>query len=170
MQINIMADDRDVTLLAAIEDGLPFCKTPYAEIGSRTSMDETEVLDRLKRMQVTGIIRRFGLVLQHRPLGYRANAMVVFNVPDDQVSEAASKIIEHNFISLCYCRTRHQPSWPYNLYCMIHGQERERVEAQIARLKVNAGLQSFPSQTLFSRRRFKQTGARFSHICEKGGT
>ncbi len=51
MQINIMADDRDVTLLAAIEDGLPFCKTPYAEIGSWTSMNETEVLDRLKRMQ-----------------------------------------------------------------------------------------------------------------------
>ncbi len=168
MQMNIMADDRDVALLAAIEDGLPFCETPYAEIGRRTSMDESEVLDRLRRMNGAGIIRRFGLVLQHRPLGYRANAMVVFNIPDNQVNDAASKIIEHDFVSLCYCRTRHQPAWNYNLYCMIHGRERTRVEAQISLMIENAGLESMPSRTLFSRRRFKQTGARFSHVCNKG--
>jgi hypothetical protein len=45
---------------------------------------------------------------------------------------------------------------------MIHGRQREVVEGQIEELKKSAGLEGFPSKTLFSCRRFKQTGARFS--------
>ncbi len=162
MKPDIMVDERDVELLAAIEDGLPVCAYPYAEIGKLASMSEDEVISRLERMQDTGIIRRFGLVLQHHSLGYKANAMVVWNIPDDLVDEVALRIISHDFITLCYCRTRHAPVWPYNLYCMIHGCERRKVEQQIEMLKHNAGLAEFDSDTLFSVRRFKQRGARFS--------
>jgi hypothetical protein len=100
--------------------------------------------------------------LQHRPLGYKANAMVVWDIPDDEVNELARKITDHDFITLCYCRARRAPLWRYNLYCMIHGRERTLVEQQIDLVKKNAGLEAYASKTLFSRRRFKQIGARFS--------
>ncbi len=157
-----LVDDRDVALLAAIEDGLPFSRRPYAEIGERLQMTEGQVINRLEWMTACGVIRRFGLVLQHRPLGYRANAMVVWDVPDDNVDEAARHIVDHDFVTLCYCRKRSAPQWPFNLYCMIHGRERAEVEEQIKDLKTSASLISYPSRTLFSRRRFKQTGAKFS--------
>ena len=155
-------DAMNLALLAAIEDGLPLCERPYARIGHQLQISEQEVIARLSHMHACGIIRRFGLVLQHRPLGYRANAMVVWDVPDEDVDAAATWITSHEYVTLCYCRKRLANVWPYNLYCMIHGQERARVEAQIAKLKQDAILQKCPSRTLFSRRRFKQTGARFS--------
>lgn len=162
MRMNIEASELDVALLAAIEDGLPLCQRPYAEIAGKLMISENEVIERLERLQSLDIIRRFGLVLQHRPLGYKANAMVVWDIPDDEVNDVASNITTHDFVTLCYCRARRAPVWPYNLYCMIHGRERAAVEAQIALVKKNAGLESYASKTLFSRRRFKQIGARFS--------
>lgn len=162
MHPKFQADDRDITLLAEIEEGLPLAERPFAAVGESLQMTEDEVLVRLGRMQEAGIIKRFGFVLQHRPLGYRANAMVVWNIPDQDVDETAALITQHDFVTLCYCRTRQEPRWPYNLYCMIHGRERDVVEEQILFLKKSAGLEQIDSRTLFSRRRFKQTGARFS--------
>ena len=162
MPFSIKTDDLDLALLAAIEDGLPLCERPFAKIADELSMSEQAVIERFERLQTSGIIKRFGLVLQHRPLGYRANAMVVWDVPDEDIDEVAQNITAHDFVTLCYCRARRAPVWPYNLYCMIHGRERDVVEGQIADLKKSAGLYAYPSKTLFSRRRFKQIGARFS--------
>ncbi|MCP4185616.1 MAG: Lrp/AsnC family transcriptional regulator [Hyphomicrobiales bacterium] len=160
--VNLQIDQHDIRLLGAIEDGLPLCESPYSLIGEQLQMSEEDVINRLSRMQTTGIIRRFGLVLKHRQLGFRANAMVVWDVPDEEIDIVAQKIITHDFVTLCYCRARHPPVWQFNLYCMIHGRERAVVEEQIDGLKKTAGLESYPSKTLFSRRCFKQTGARFS--------
>jgi len=160
--INPCADVRDVEVLAAIEEGLPLCERPFARIGSELAMSEDEVISRLARMKACGIVRRFGIVLQHRSLGYKANAMLVFDVPKEHVDAAAYGIVTHDFVTLCYCRERHPPEWPFNLYCMIHGQDRQLVEQQIAELKERAELGEYKSKTLFSSQRFKQTGARFS--------
>ncbi len=162
MRMDITVEAEDVALLAAIEDGLPLCERPFAAIGEKLGTSEDDVIYRLERMRHLGIIRRFGLVLQHRQLGFCANAMVVWDIPDNQVDEAARGVVAHDFVTLCYCRARKPGVWPYNLYCMIHGRQRQLVEQHIIQLKHNAGLEGFPSQTLFSCRRFKQTGARFS--------
>lgn len=159
--ISINIDDNDLALLAAIQDGLPLCERPFAQIGKTLAMSEGDVIARIENMDRQGIISRFGIVLQHRPLGYGANAMVVWDVPDEKVDDVAKIITAHDFVTLCYCRTRRAPVWQYNLYCMIHGRERPVVEQQIEMLK-KSGLSSYKSQTLFSSRRFKQTGARFS--------
>ncbi len=156
------AGPRDVEVLAAIEEGLPLCERPFARVAQALGMSEDEVISRLARMKACGIMRRFGLVLQHRPLGYCANAMLVFDIPQDRVDRAARAIVAHEFVTLCYCREPHLPDWPYNLYCMIHGRDRQIVEGQIIELKERAQLLGFASKTLFSLRRFKQTGARFS--------
>ena len=162
MAFDRITDQLDLDVLGAIQDGLPLCERPYREIGRQLNMPENEVISRLQRLQANGIIKRFGLVMQHHSLGYRANAMVVFDIHDNQLDDIAAKIISLDFVTLCYARTRQLPRWPFNLYCMIHGRERNVVEQQIARLKQYAGLENTNSKTLFSRRRFKQTGARFA--------
>jgi hypothetical protein len=44
---------------------------------------------------------------------------------------------------------------------MIHGQAREEVEARIATLRREVGLDSCAHEILFSLTRFKQTGAKY---------
>jgi len=65
---------------------LPLAARPYAAIADQLGVDETEVIARLQNLQEQGIIKRMGIVVRHRALGYRANAMVVWDVPDDQVA------------------------------------------------------------------------------------
>jgi hypothetical protein len=64
-------------------------------------------------------------------------------------------------VTLCYQRPRHLPDWPYNLFCMVHGQDRNEVRACIQRLVDSMALGNIRHDVLFSGRRFKQRGARY---------
>jgi siroheme decarboxylase len=148
-------------LIEAIQDGLPLIARPYRAIGARLGMTEQAVIGRLRGMVDAGIIKRLGVVVRHRELGYRANAMVVWNVPDEQVEDIGRRLGDIDCVTLCYQRPRRLPDWPYNLFCMVHGQDRDDVLACIGRLVEALGLGEIPHAVLFSRRRFKQRGARY---------
>jgi DNA-binding Lrp family transcriptional regulator len=151
----------DRRLIAAIQDGLPLVERPFQTVGEAIGLSEDEVIAGLQRLIGDGTIKRFGIVVRHRELGYRANAMVVWDVPDEQVKGAGQRLAELPFITLCYRRPRRPPAWPYNLFCMIHGRERAPVLAQIEAAARAAGLDGRPRAVLFSRRCFKQRGARY---------
>ena len=70
-------DARDRELINALHGGFPVTAHPYAAVGKRLDMEEAEVIDWIQQLCERGVIRRFGLVLSHRDLGYRAYAMVV---------------------------------------------------------------------------------------------
>ena len=152
-------DDVDRRLLAAIQHGLPLAPRPYAEIGARLGLTEAKVIARLAHLKASGVIRRFGVVVRHHELGYSANAMVVWDVPDGQVAELGRCLAGFDFITLCYRRPRRRPQWRYNLYCMIHGKSREAVLAHLEWMVNHCGLQNLTHEVLFSRHRFKQRGA-----------
>ncbi len=156
-----MIEPLDYRLLAALQDGLPLSSRPYAQISELLGIDEQQVLERLRHLRQQGVIKRLGVVVKHRQLGYRANAMLVFDVPDSEVDALGRRISRYSFVNLCYQRPR-RDGWPYNLYCMIHGKSRDTVLAQYAQLVEECGLTDVDRQVLFSRRCFKQRGAVFS--------
>lgn len=153
--------ERDLCLIGAVQQGLPLVARPYAEIGRRCGMSEQDVIDGLKMLIETGVIKRFGVIVRHHELGYNANAMVVWDIPDDDVAEAGRRLGAFDFVTLCYRRPRRLPAWPYNLFSMIHGRDREAVLAQMESLASQCGLTNVPHEPLFSTRRFKQRGARY---------
>ncbi len=134
---------------------------PYAEVAARIGLSEAEVISRLGRLIECGVVRRLGLVVRHHELGYRANAMAVWDVADQDVDAMGRRLAACDFVTLCYRRRRRPPAWPYNLFCMIHGRDRDKVLARIARLNGEPGLHARPRAVLFSHRRFKQRGARY---------
>jgi len=154
-----VVDEADRRLLAAIQHGLPLSSRPYAEIGARLGLSEQQVIARLQWLKEAGVIRRFGVVVRHHELGYASNAMVVWDVPDEQATELGRCLAGFDFITLCYRRPRRLPQWRFNLYCMIHGKSREEVMAHLEWMVNHCGLQTLPHAVLFSRRRFKQRGA-----------
>jgi siroheme decarboxylase len=145
-------------LIAALQPGLELVARPFATLGKRVGMSEDEVLTRIGGWLEEGLIKRFGVVVRHHELGYRANAMVVFDVPDADVDRVGQRLAAEDGVTLCYRRTRSLPHWQYNLYCMVHGRSRAAVQPVIEHLIRLAGL---PAQALFSTRRFKQCGARY---------
>jgi siroheme decarboxylase len=157
--MDLTAADR--ALLGEIQHGLPLESRPFAAIGARLGLDESDVLTRLRNFLNNGIIKRLGVIVRHHELGYRANAMTVWDIPDEQVQQVAARMLCNPAVTLCYRRPRRQPDWPYNLFCMIHGRRREDVLIQIDELKDNCSLHDFRHDVLFSMRRFKQCGAHY---------
>lgn len=149
-------------LLAALQDGLSLSERPYAELGTRAGLSEAMTLEFLANWLQDGLIKRLGVIVRHRELGYTANAMCVWDVPDEEVAELGRRLAAVPGVTLCYRRRRALPDWPYNLYCMIHGKQRTDVAALIAAETSRLGLDRFPGQVLFSRRCFKQCGSRYS--------
>jgi siroheme decarboxylase len=151
----------DLRLLAALEGGLPLAARPYGALGEAAGMGEEEVLLRLARMQQDGLVKRLGLIVHHHEIGYRANAMVVWHVPEDEVDRVGLAMAACRDVTLCYRRRAHPPHWPYNLYCMIHGRARQAVLDRIEAIAATLDLVAYPHAVLFSTRRFKQRGARY---------
>ncbi len=161
-------ESADYAVAMALENGLELTPRPYAGLAARCGMDEAAVIARLERLLDLSVIRRFGVVVRHRELGYTANAMVVWDIPDARVAEAGRLLASQAGVTLCYQRPRRLPDWPYNLFSMVHGQDRDRVQAQVEQLRDHLrrtlGLDEVPCRPLFSRRRFKQCGARYASL------
>jgi siroheme decarboxylase len=157
----VTPDPIDLALVRAIQDGLPLVSDPYARLADALGIGEAEVIRRLERLLESGDIRRLGVVVRHRELGYTANAMVVWDVPDERVSELGRLLGRQSCVTLCYRRPRRHGRWPYNLFCMIHGRSRDGVLRHLDRLVETCGLGDIRHEVLFSLRRFKQRGARY---------
>ncbi len=156
-----MTDALDRQLIVVVQNGLPVTSRPYLAIAQQLAISEQEVITRLAQLKQYGLIKRFGVIVQHRKLGYQANAMVVWNIPDHWVDEIGRNLGQARFVNLCYQRPRRE-NWAYNLYCMIHGKNRDTVLKQLQQLIETYQLAEFDYQVLFSRRCFKQRGAIYS--------
>lgn len=159
-QVRPAAED----LIEAVQDGIPLVARPYLDIGRRLGWSEQAVIDGLHDMLERGVIKRLGVVVRHHELGYRANAMVVWDVADDVVDRLGEQLGRQDCVTLCYQRPRRLPDWPYNLFCMVHGRDRDEVLACIGRMVEGLALQSVPHAVLFSGRRFRQRGARYRTV------
>ena len=156
------SDPRDRTILAAIEDGLPLVERPYRAVADRIELKQAEIIDRLEHMKASGIVTRFGCVVRHEKLGYKSNAMAVWDVSDDRLDEVAESFARHPKVTLCYRRPRHLPVWPYNIFCMVHARSRWDALAVIDEINLEADTGLLRQAVLFSKRCFKQRGAVFS--------
>jgi DNA-binding Lrp family transcriptional regulator len=159
-EIALTAADR--RLVDALDDGLPLVAAPYAAIAEAAGVSEAYVLVRLADWLNRSVIKRLGIVVRHRELGYTANAMCVWDVPDDGTDALGEALAREPGVTLCYRRRRALPAWRYNLFCMLHGRDRATVEARLAELAAAHELDRHPSAVLFSRRAFKQRGARYA--------
>jgi DNA-binding Lrp family transcriptional regulator len=158
----MLNDLQAMQLRRLLEAGLPLAARPYQVLAERLGASEDAVLEQVRLWSESGLFRRVGLVIKHRAMGFRANAMLVMDIPDEQVDEVGRKLGEAAGVNLCYQRPRRLPDWPYNLFCMVHGRERQQVCELIDALLAAHGLSDVPHQLLFSTRAFKQCGGRFA--------
>jgi DNA-binding Lrp family transcriptional regulator len=84
--------------------------------------------------------------------------MVVWRVPEERVEEAARTIVASPLVSHCYEREM-QPTWPYNLYAMLHARTIQQVEDVVADLTQAIGGEK--CRLLFSTREFKKVSPEY---------
>lgn len=147
-------------LLRILAVGLPVSENPYQLLAEQLATTEQWVIERIDSFLEQGIIKRLGFVVNHHMVGYRANAMVVWDIPDDEVDNIGRVLGREARVTLCYRRPRRLPQWPYNLFTMVHGTNRQEVIAQLEEIVQRNKLAAYPNDLLFSQRQLKQTGSR----------
>jgi len=153
-------DAIDRALIVATQGGLPLAARPYRLVGEQVGVSAEEVMARLRAMLDAGIIRRIGAVPNHYAIGWTANGMTVWDVADERVDELGGRVGSLDFVTHCYRRPRALPDWPYNLFAMVHGNSRDEVRDQAARIAALLGDASRGGDILFSTRILKKTGLR----------
>jgi siroheme decarboxylase len=144
----------DIPLVRALQADLPLVPRPFSPLAEEEGLAEETLLEGAKRLQAAGIMRRFSAVLRHRRVGYTANGMACWAVPLERIEAVGQMAARLPEVSHCYQRPAYPPRWPYTLFTMIHGQTREEVEASVARIAQEAGLEEY--EVLYSTREFKK--------------
>jgi len=152
--------DLDRRIVMATQAGLPLDLRPYHWLAGELGVDAEIVMERFRDMLADGRIRRIGVVPNHYRLGYSANGMSVWDVPDDDIQAIGTQVGELDIVSHCYHRPRRMPDWPYNLFAMVHGRSQAEVRDKVKQIAQLLGDKVRQHDILFSTRILKKTGLR----------
>jgi len=156
--MNIDATDRRI--IEATQAGLPLVAAPYLAIANDLALDEAEVMHRLNALQDNGVIRRIAVAPNHYALGMVANGMTVWDVTDGDAITLGERVGALEFVSHCYLRPRALPDWPYNLFAMVHGENRAQVTTKRNEIRTLLGAALRNDDILYSTKILKKTGLR----------
>jgi len=160
MMASVKLDVIDRAIMQATQAGLPLTPHPYHDIASVVGVPPEVVMRRMQAMLDNGVIRRIGAVPNHYALGWNANGMTVWDVAEECIDELGQQVGALEFVSHCYRRPRIMPDWSYNLFAMVHGRDRDEVEAKTALIAELLGVYCCASDTLYSTKILKKTGLR----------
>lgn len=132
---------------------ISFVSEPFAKIIDELNIDYNTFFDILNELQSAGMMRRFASILNHRKAGFNANAMVVWDVNEDEGESIGEVAATFSAVSHCYLRPKYK-NWPYNLFTMIHGKTIKETNSTIK--DIANEIESKSHLPLYSSREFKK--------------
>ncbi|MFW5976620.1 MAG: Lrp/AsnC family transcriptional regulator [Bacillota bacterium] len=153
-------EKKDKILIKEIEENIPLSPDPYRKIADKLGWNRDEVLKKLNYLKNKGILKRIGGILKHRKAGYQGNGMLVCQVKEDKIKKIGKKLSGYPEISHCYERESY-PEWPYNIYAMVHGKNREEVENIVA--KIFKDIDVIKYYILYSTEELKKSSMKYFH-------
>lgn len=148
-----MLTETEQRIIREIQYDLPLSPRPFREIAARAGVTEEEVLRTVDSLLKRGLMRRFGAAVRHQHVGYRGNAMVVWNVPGERVDEVGMRLAGFREVTHCYEREP-RPGWPYNVYAMVHKHSRSECRELVRGISAAIGVDDY--LMLFSTRELKR--------------
>ncbi len=153
---NVSEDDK--AAIRALQEDIPLTPRPFDLWAKQVGLTYDELLNRAFDLQERKIMRRFSAVLYHRKAGFRANAMGVWNVPEDRVEEVGNAFAQYQAVSHCYQRPTYE-DWPYSIFSMVHGRSVEECENLLDTMAEESGITE--RESLYSTREYKKTRVRY---------
>ena len=148
-----MLTELEKKIIASIQEDMTITVRPYLEIAEKLGISEETLLETLQKLCDRGIIRRFGATLRHQKTGFTANAMAAWRVDEDRVEAVGNKMASFKQVSHCY-RRNPTDRWPYNLYTMIHANDKESCRRFARRMSQETEVEDYA--LLFSRKELKK--------------
>ena len=148
----------ETAAIRVVQEDLPLVERPFAAEADIVGCDEDELLDLLRSFKDRKLMRRFAAVMNHRSAGFKANAMGVWAVPEDQLEELGPQMAGFALVSHCYRRPTYD-DWPYSVFTMIHGKNARDCERTVAAIRDETGIDEYA--LLWSIKEYKKTRVRY---------
>lgn len=132
--------EKDKAIIRELQRDLDIMPRPFHIMAERLQMSVEELLAKAREYMDTGTMRRFSAVLRHRRAGFAVNGMACWDVPAEQVENFGTFAAHSPEVSHCYQRPAYPPSWPYNLFTMIHGRTQVDVEGVVESIAEHTGI------------------------------
>ncbi len=145
-------------VVASLQGNIPVTPSPFLELADSIGISEEQYLMIVEELNESGIIRRFGATLKHQKSGFKANAMVAWKVDEERVQEVGRLMASFQEVTHCY-RRNPAPTWPYNIYTMVHAADKEACRAIAAEIANAAAVDEY--SLLFSEKELKKTSMKY---------
>lgn len=145
-------------IVQLLQDSIAPCPYLYQALAAQVGISESDLLATLHRWKSDGILRRIAPVLYHRQMGYRANAMCVWQMAQADTRRAGKAVAADHRVTHCYERASHS-DFPYNLFAMVHAFSWPAVDRLFLELTRKIG--GPPGMPLRSVTEFKKTSLRY---------
>ena len=150
--------DFDIAFVREMQEDLPIIPEPFRDMAERLKLDTEGLYAHARDMIGRKLMRRFSAVLHHRRAGFAANAMGVWNVPEERAEEVGLLMAQSRSVTHCYERPRF-PDWPYSHFTMLHATTSEGCEEIAKEISKITGITDY--QLLYSTREYKKTRVRY---------
>jgi DNA-binding Lrp family transcriptional regulator len=150
--------DFDISFIREMQEDLLIIPEPFKEMSEELGVDTAGLFAHVDDMVGRKLMRRFSAVLHHRRAGFAANAMGVWNVPEERSEEVGLLMAESRSVTHCYERPRF-PDWKYSHFTMLHATSQQGCEELAKEISETTGITDY--QLLYSSREYKKTRVRY---------
>jgi DNA-binding Lrp family transcriptional regulator len=148
----------DRAIIRLLAQDIPLTDKPFAVLAQRLGIEEKDLLSRIRSYKKRGLMRKFSAALNHRKVGFRYNAMVVWNIPSKFIEKAGNIMASFPEVTHCYQRIKIS-DWNYSLYSMIHGKTKKECLEIVRRISKKIDFRNY--KVLFSSKEYKKSAVSY---------
>ena len=153
-ETKFIATEEEKNYIRELQKDLEIVERPFLKSAQKLGITEEQLLEKVKQYEEIGVMRRFAAILRHREVGFTANGMIVWKVPEERIEEVGEKLGAFPQISHCYQRPTY-PDWPYSVFSMVHCKSVSDAEEMAKQIQKQVDVNDY--KILFSSREFKKT-------------
>lgn len=158
IHVDFVATDDDKKYVRELQKDLDIIDRPFQKSAQILGITEEELFEKIRYYENIAVIRRFAAILRHRDVGFVANGMIVWKVPEERIDEVGAKLGAFPQVSHCYQRPSY-PDWPYNVFSMIHCKSHDEAGDVAKIIQEQIAVNDYT--ILFSEREFKKTRVQY---------
>ncbi|NDV17903.1 AsnC family transcriptional regulator [Pseudodesulfovibrio sp. JC047] len=138
-------DNYDKKILDIIQSHFPLTSRPYKDVGEQVGLTESEVLNRVRDLKKSGVIRRMGANFSSHTLGWQST-LCAASCPEDKLDEFVAEVNKHDGVTHNYLRENE-----FNVWFALIAPDMSTVEAILASITVATGIKvlNLPADKLF---------------------
>jgi len=144
---------KHIEAIKELQKDIKITKEPFKEAIKKLNISYEEFFKLANDLKEAGFMRRFATILNHRRAGFNANAMSVWDVPEDRAQEVGKLLASFSAVSHCYLRPKYK-NWPYNIFAMVHAKTHEESDSLIAQMAQEVKIKNYTK--LYSTKEFKK--------------